>query len=278
MRCLDSIPIREDVQVIVVDDCSPGGEDYLERYPQLSRPHLTYIRAPRNGGAGWVRNLALPHAVGTWLVFADADDCFADNAFDVMDRYAASDADIVYFHFGERMEGDWQTEHNYDWIFEAYRLAEETGNDSHVRAGHIPPWGKMVRRSFVEALGIVFDETRHSEDVLYALRTGVAAKKAVIAPEVIYYTYLRQGSETNHVNRLAVNRQIDRTKIAIQANGIYREHYHYTYFFAYDSLAELCFSDFGAFCRLLPLAYRNKISVSRLFRRIMQYRRETKRC
>lgn len=35
-RCLASIPDRADLEVIVVDDCSPDGETYPERYPAIS--------------------------------------------------------------------------------------------------------------------------------------------------------------------------------------------------------------------------------------------------
>ena len=40
MRCLKSIPVSEDIQVIVVDDNSADADTYLERYPELSRPYL----------------------------------------------------------------------------------------------------------------------------------------------------------------------------------------------------------------------------------------------
>ena len=270
MRCLDSIPVREDIQVIVVDDCSPGGESYPELYPQLNRPHLLFLRAPRNGGAGWSRNLALPHAQGKWLVFGDADDCFAEGAFDAMDRYAGSDVDIVFFHTGQRVEGDWQPTPHYEWLYDAYKRAEETKNENCVRAGHIPPWGKMMRRSFIESTGVLFDETRYSDDVLFSVRTGAEAKKVIIAPELIYYVYIRLGSQTNSV--LSADLQEIRAEKGILANGLFRKHYGATYWDAYDSLVELFSQDFRAFCRLLPLAFRNKISIPRLFRRILRNR------
>ena len=33
MRCVDSIPVRDDIQVIAVDDCSPEVDTYLLKYP-----------------------------------------------------------------------------------------------------------------------------------------------------------------------------------------------------------------------------------------------------
>ena len=264
VRCLDSIPLREDIKVIVVDDLSPGGENYLERYPQLSRPHLTYIRAPRNGGAGWARNLALPHAEGTWLVFADADDCFSEDAFDTMDRYTDSDADIIYFHTEERVEGDWHPALHYGWLYDAFKTTEETGNDRALRKTHLPPWGKMLRLSFVQESGAVFNETRHSEDVVFSVRTGYLAKKVIIAPEVIYYTYIRQGSNTN-LKYMPLATQVDKTKMAILVNGLYRQYYQESYYYAYITLKELYSRNFIVFCWLLPFAKRNKISYVRLW-------------
>ena len=73
MRCLKSIPVSEDIQVIVVDDNSPDADTYLERYPELSRPYLEFIRTTKGGGAGYARNVGLDHAKGKWLLFADAD-------------------------------------------------------------------------------------------------------------------------------------------------------------------------------------------------------------
>ena len=50
MRCLKSIPVSEDIQVIVVDDNSTDADTYLERYPQLSRQYLEFIRTTKGGG------------------------------------------------------------------------------------------------------------------------------------------------------------------------------------------------------------------------------------
>lgn len=97
MRCLKSIPVSEDIQVIVVDDNSPDADTYLERYPELSRPYLEFIRAPKNGGAGYARNIGLDHAKGKWLLFADADDLYVDDMYSIIRPYANSKADIIFF-------------------------------------------------------------------------------------------------------------------------------------------------------------------------------------
>ena len=64
MRCLRSIPVSEDIQVIVVDDNSADADTYLDTYPELSRPYLEFIRTKTGGGAGYARNVGLDHAKG----------------------------------------------------------------------------------------------------------------------------------------------------------------------------------------------------------------------
>lgn len=73
-RCLRSIPEREDVQVIVVDDNSPGNENYLRDIPELSRKNVEFYITKDGLGAGHARNVGLSHAIGKWLVFSDSDD------------------------------------------------------------------------------------------------------------------------------------------------------------------------------------------------------------
>ena len=81
LRCLGSIPIREDVQVIVADDNSDITEvDDVNLFSLPEKyPHVEFIWGKNeNGrkGAGYARNLGLEKAKGKWLVFADADDFF----------------------------------------------------------------------------------------------------------------------------------------------------------------------------------------------------------
>ena len=97
MRCLRSIPVSEDIQVIVVDDNSPEADTYLEKYPELSRPYLEFIRTTKGGGAGYARNVGLDHAKGQWLLFADADDFFVEGMYDMILSYNDSEADIIFF-------------------------------------------------------------------------------------------------------------------------------------------------------------------------------------
>ena len=99
IRCLKSIPVREDIQVIVVDDCSPDADTYMSRFPELSRPNLEFYSTQKGGSAGRARNVGLDHAKGKWLIFADADDYFTDKLDFFLKECVNCEEDIIYFDF-----------------------------------------------------------------------------------------------------------------------------------------------------------------------------------
>ena len=74
-RCLQSIPSRNDIQIIVVDDCSD--KDVICKVERLCSLYNTLlIKTTEGKGAGYVRNIGLTRAIGKWVLFADADDFF----------------------------------------------------------------------------------------------------------------------------------------------------------------------------------------------------------
>ena len=150
MRCLKSIPVSEEIEVIVVDDNSPGADTYLEKYPELSRPYLKFIRAPKNGGAGYARNIGLNHAKGKWLMFADADDSFVKRMQEMLSPYIDSSSDVIYFrrkvvkseNFNCEVEKGIYLKKIIDNYF-------QTGDEWIIRTGFNPPYAKMIKRDLV---------------------------------------------------------------------------------------------------------------------------------
>ena len=197
MRCLKSIPVSEDIQVIVVDDNSPDADTYLERYPELSRPYLEFIRAPKNGGAGYARNIGLDHAKGKWLLFADADDFFVGNMYDIINTHVESDADVIYFQkravYSENLNCKSSRSGYIDEIMDIYI---KTGDELPVRTRHHVPWGKMIRKSLIENHHIRFEEIKYSNDILFSVHVGCLAKKIEAIDTVLYVVTSHEGSAT----------------------------------------------------------------------------------
>ena len=95
--CLDSIPVRDDVQVIVVDDNSDVNIVDFEHFPQWEGKDYEVYPTKEGKGAGYARNIGLEHARGKWILFVDADDFLLSSMGEVFDAEKDTDADIVFF-------------------------------------------------------------------------------------------------------------------------------------------------------------------------------------
>lgn len=177
-RCLDSIPQREDVQVIVVDDNSDPEKVDFVHFPGLDRSDVECYFTKEGKGAGYARNVGLKYAKGKWLLFADADDMFTNQFFPVIDRWCNSDNDLVYFA------------HDDVWDDKMVKHNQNESSSWQI----VTPWAKMVRRDLFIKHSIKFDETRVSNDIMAMLAAATLAAKKSFVNEVIYMRIRRSGS------------------------------------------------------------------------------------
>ena len=198
MRCLKSIPVSEDIQVIVVDDNSPDADTYLDRYPELSRPYLEFIRTTKGRGAGFARNVGLDHANGKWLLFADADDFYVDNMYEIITSYIYSKADVIYFRKKSVLSEDITKPANRsDYINILIDRYFETHDEKLIRANFSVPWAKMIRMDIVAETGLRFEETQYANDHYFMAFIGCYARIIEVSSEVLYIITRRQGSLTS---------------------------------------------------------------------------------
>ena len=197
-RCLSTIPQREDVQVIVVDDGSPDYDSYRARFPDMFCHGVLWVHAPRHGGAGFARNLGLNRARGKWVLFADADDFFSDSLPGFLDDNQDAHEDVIFYrnkcvmsnHPEEPSDRSGWTNHLFD------RFAE-TGDIQELMFNHLSPWGKMINRKFLTDHQIKFDEIPYSNDVLFSTLIASKAKKVRVIDQCIYFLTERKGSLTS---------------------------------------------------------------------------------
>ncbi len=196
-RCLASIPQRDDVQVIVVDDASDPKIVDFARFPGMNRPDTEVIFQKNpigQGSAGLARNVGLEVAAGRWLVFADADDFFHPAVGEMFDKYAGSDADIVFFRHDSV---DSETSEQVRINTSRNRYLDEfeyTRDETLIRYMIWVPWAKFIRRSLVTANNIRFDEVRFSNNLMFSVQTGHHAAKIISDSTVIYCNTRREGS------------------------------------------------------------------------------------
>ncbi|MDR0769270.1 MAG: glycosyltransferase [Dysgonamonadaceae bacterium] len=195
-RCLNSIPRRKDVQIIVADDNSDADKVDFARFPGLNDPFVEVIFGKNeNGrnGAGYARNLGLGRAKGKWLIFADADDFFMPCFRDVLDRCKDNENEVIYFYV---TSVDFETtEPGIRHIPTNERLDKIRQTDNwDVAFLLFTPWGKIIKRDLVERHNIQFQEVHCANDVLFSAKvTNLSIKKEIIS-EVVYCISHRRNS------------------------------------------------------------------------------------
>lgn len=194
VRCLKSIPVREDIQVIVVDDCSPNASTYLEKYPELSRPYLEYYSTPKGGSAGRARNIGLDHAKGKWVICMDADDLFVDNMEEILEESLNRDEDVLYYNYKSVMSDDLSVPASrsyYNTFFEESKIKDI---EYKFRYYFDPMWGKIFRNENIQKYHLRCDETRYGNDAGFSYRCGALARKIAIIDKPFFIITERAGS------------------------------------------------------------------------------------
>ena len=181
-RCVASIPLQEDIQLIIVDDDSNVSEaEWNEFYTENSHVELYLTHEGR--GAGYARNVGLSHAIGTWVIFADADDFFYPDAFLHLNKYIESDLDIIYFNSDGR---DGVTLEKIGDRMPSIRQYIKDRNFNLLRYQSLVPWGKMIKRKVIEENQIRFDEVEVSNDVMFSIKLGYAVQKIDVIDSTLY--------------------------------------------------------------------------------------------
>lgn len=184
LKAVESIPDREDIQVIIVDNAPQPLPQ--SRVPVKERATVTFTTSSPAKGAGHARNIGLTYAKGTYLLFLDSDDYFTPEAFEAFDKFLNQDYDIVYFDAGSIKLSDNSESKRHSTIHQRITDYLVTGDDDPLRYDFVNPYCKMVRAALVLENDIQFGETRVANDSLFSVRIGHMAKKVTASKDVVY--------------------------------------------------------------------------------------------
>ena len=211
-RLFDSIGEHSDVQVILIDDNSTKDTDYLK---ELENKYCNTVEFYRNDtgiqSAGACRNIGLEKACGMWILFADADDFFTKNWYEIVRKYFDSDYDAIYFtptsvfddlktvgirHLGqEKMISEY--------------LATPS-RENYMKCARIHCiWSKLYRRDVIEENKCRCSETMHANDILMSKQLFYYCEKKMFTKEVIYCVTKTKGSLTTIVSDMAFNERLN---------------------------------------------------------------------
>lgn len=216
-RCLRSIPQRPDVEVLVVDDCSPEVDALKTLCPELLRDDVTLLTTPQGGSAGRARNVGIDHARGEWCLFADADDYYVEGFLDVLDRQLADVAgtlDILYYN----VAGEGKRARLHRQIFDLYVAHHD---DTEVRYHIWAPWNKVIARRLIVSHQLRFEEVRVGNDALFCLHASRAASRYRIISDCLYCLCDNDGSLTFRPQ--SFGREMDYTDVHIRITRFMHE-------------------------------------------------------
>ena len=198
---MDSIPLRDDIEIIVVDDNSDE-----DKKPRIDRPNVevVFLDAEQSKGAGRARNVGLEKANGKWLLFSDSDDTFeTENLNRMMDQYAESDADIIFFNANrvDESTGEVLSQH----LSKAKYEHDPKQYADFMRYRSNVPWAKMIKRQNIVDNSIQFSEVPAANDLYFSTVSGYFAKTVLVDPTCIYnYSVRLTGNITSKVSKESV--------------------------------------------------------------------------
>jgi glycosyltransferase involved in cell wall biosynthesis len=228
-RCLDSIPKRDDIQIIVVDDNSDASQVDFNNFPGLNDKHVELYLTKEGIGAGYARNIGLLHAKGKWLLFADADDFFTENAFDLFFSKKDSPHDIIYFKVTGCYSDTYKPEKGKSIINQLLEncFYKKRNSENLLRYRHCVPWGKMIKLRLIKGGGIRFDEIIVHEDRMFStLAAGLASSVDVVIHTPVYCKTIRRGS-LEHTNSYEM--LLTRYLVILRLNEFFRKNGKYKY-------------------------------------------------
>lgn len=243
-RLIDSVPTRDDIQIIVVDDASdPKVVDFSKFvFPTNKNIELYQVNKSESKWGGHARNVGIEHATGKWLLFADSDDFYTKEAFGILDKYIESDFDVVYYNCqsvnSKTLEPANRT-NEINCFIDNYLKDSSRENLERLKYNAHEPWNKLISHSFLKKYGIRFEEVKKANDILFTFMVGFFAQKTAVEADYVYVCTYRDESVTYSINKIEY--AVRKFEFGLSRN----------YFFKKNSINHLRESDFLNFLRLL---------------------------
>lgn len=199
VRCVSSIPKRNDIEIIIVDDNSSDKIVDFDKFPFINDPEINIIFDKSGKGAGHARNLGMDAAKGRWLVFMDADDYCMPCVSKAMDKFCDTDYDMVIFPpisldsetcaLANRTDYALSIINKYNYNPDAY------ANELRYDLSYV--WSKFFKKSVIDEFGIRFEESRVHNDVRFATLASFYSKKIIVSNYTIYCNVARNNNITS---------------------------------------------------------------------------------
>lgn len=198
-RCIDSIPERDDIEIVVVDDNSDPLIVDFSLFPGIRRKNVYLFFTKEGKGAGYARNYGLKKSKGKWILFADSDDFYEHETFDILDNYTSGQVDVIYYTVSTRNSDTLELSSARRVVSNEsvlnYKI-DDYKSTLLLKYRNSAPWNKVIRRDIIETHNLSFDETKMNNDIFFSLYLGKAVNNYLVIKKGLYCFTFRENSIT----------------------------------------------------------------------------------
>ena len=223
-RCIHSIPYRDDLEIIIVDDNSSPEIVDFEHFPGSGRENTTIILDKSGKYAGHARNLGLEKARGKWILFADADDFFNYCINEILDEYKDDDSEVIYFKANSLDTDDYSISNRAD---DRLNLFIDSFEEDPVKFTNLlkykfgEPWAKMIKKRLIDQYKVSFEESIINNDHRFSYILGYHTDTIKVDKRALYCVTVRSGSVSMNNSEEAL---MTRLRIFGEAELFFQKH------------------------------------------------------
>jgi len=189
-KLLSTVPAIDEIEVIVIDDCSDELEFMqIQEMYKSSKYKFKLLESRSNQGAGTCRNIGLKNARGKWILFADSDDFFTESFYDIISPYLSTDNDVVFFMPTSVYIDTGELADRHEKLVERlnkYLENPNKRNELDLRYRFEVPWSKLISKDLIVKHNIMFEEVAASNDLMFSTAVGHYMSNFAISTDTIY--------------------------------------------------------------------------------------------
>lgn len=232
-RCFKSVLHQtiDDIEILIVNDCCT--DETMKYVLQLTNNYLgkkliRIINHKKNTGIGGARNTILKEAKGEYIFLIDCDDYIKEDSIEKLYKNAQEfDADAVWGSVMTHVKcNDTINVYNQNpnKVFQyPDELAKYAFSDSHVHLLNAV-WNILIRLEFIRKNNLTFEtECGACDDYVFTFKMIPLIKNAVLIQEPTYFWVIRDGSQSNPIEKRISSRPL---RMAIIANNILKKYCH----------------------------------------------------
>ena len=182
----------KDIEILLIDDGSKDSSGKICDEYALKDNRIKVIHQ-NNAGLSGARNTGLKNATGEYIMFLDSDDTFELQACEKLVEYIdETNADYVIGNYSNMSE-EGEVWKNPIFDKEKYTKFKLSIND-YDKSFYIMNsgvWNKIFRKSFLDELGILFEDRLPAEDAIFTTYCFIKSKNVYYLPELVYDYRLR---------------------------------------------------------------------------------------